>query len=709
MIHPLLERQLRRLQRKHPDQELPLKELLDLVSETYQQLEEERQKKDRSLRLMSEELLEMNRVAMASQEAYVSTLVENVVDGVITVDRNFRIAKVNAAAIDIFQAQEDDLLRTNFKDLFSFPDHQSLIDGLECELTGHRLDGSSFPAELSVSEISLEERSFFLAILRDISPRKEAEQALIQAKEKAEALAQSKAEFLSTMSHEIRTPLNAVIGMTSILTDTPLSMEQSEYVHTIKTGGEALLAIINDILDFSKIESNRLQLEVIPFPTLEPIEDTMDLLAGKAHDKSLELLYDAAPGLPTILHSDITRIRQVLVNLVGNAIKFTEKGEIVVRIDATPTSQPEHYLFTVAVQDSGVGIPKDRLDTLFQAFSQVDASISRKYGGTGLGLAISKGIVEQLGGTMWVTSEWGKGSTFCFTFEAKAEILRQEADDVQQLQGKRVLVVDDNEVNIQILEQTLQRWGLEVIAFTSPYEALDHALHHDDLDLIITDGLMPDMSGPAMVRELRRFKSREVLPVILFTSGIHRLEPGMETLINGSLSKPGRQHLLLQVVMQALQLRPVTDTLRLPGNVYLPLPKMKLLLVEDNSVNQRVALRMLSKLGLEADVVGNGQEAVDICQTIHYDLILMDMMMPVMDGIEATEHIRRKERPNGHRSTIISMTANVMKEDIDRCYEAGMDDFLSKPVRLDKLRETLARWMLPQEAASQLDPDPTTL
>ena len=704
MTHPLLERQLRRLQRKHPDQELPLNDLLDLVSETYQQLEEERQKKDRSLRLMSEELLEMNRAAMARQEAYVSALVENVVDGVITVDRDFRIVKVNAAAIQIFQAQEEDLLGTDFQELFVMEKDQALRDGLECELTGRRLDGRTFPAELSVSEISLGESSFFLAILRDISQRKEAEQALIQAKEKAEALAQSKAEFLSTMSHEIRTPLNAVIGMTSILTDTPLSMEQSEYVHTIKTGGEALLAIINDILDFSKIESNRLQLEVIPFPTLEPVEDTMDLLAGKAHARGLELLYDAAPGLPTLLHSDITRIRQVLVNLVGNAIKFTEHGEIVVRVNAASIPLSDRFLFTMSVQDSGVGIPKDRLDSLFQAFSQVDASISRKYGGTGLGLAISKGIVEQLGGTMWVESEWGKGSTFYFTFEAKAETLSQEADDVKQLQGKRVLVVDDNEVNIKILERILERWGLRVLTCTSPFKALEYAMEQQDIDLVITDGLMPDMTGPEMVRELRRFKSREELPVILFTSGIHRLEPGLETLINGSLSKPGRQHLLLQVVMQALQLRPATDTLRLLQTTHLPLPKMKLLLVEDNSVNQRVALRMLSKLGLEADVVGNGQEAVDICQNIRYDLILMDMMMPVMDGIEATGHIRRSERPNGHRSIIISMTANVMKEDIDRCYEAGMDDFLAKPVRLDKLRETLARWMMPQEMTDPLDP-----
>ncbi|MDP5170509.1 MAG: response regulator [Bacteroidia bacterium] len=692
--------------RKDPNGILQIDALLDLVSHTYTEQDEERQKKDRSVKMMSEEMLDLNRKSMERHEAFVSALVENVVDGIVTIGSDLRITKANKAAMNMMGSEADELIGLHFESLFDqeegacflHVDLKQLSDGLECEMVAKSLTGNSFPIELSISQISAGDSEFFLAIIRDISQRKNTENMLIDAKVKAENLAQSKADFLSTMSHEIRTPLNAVIGMTSLLVETPMTREQLEYANTIKTGGESLLAIINDILDFSKIESGRLDLESVPFPTIEPIEDVMDLLASRAHAKGIDVMYTLEEQVPVMIQSDITRIRQVLVNLVGNAIKFTEKGQVLVTVSASSIIDRECEM-TFSVKDTGIGIPQDRIARLFQSFSQVDASTTRKYGGSGLGLAICKGIVERMGGSIWVESEDGEGSSFIFTIMVKAEekqTLEREAA-LNLLLGKRVLVVDDNELNLQILKKQLERWNLMVLCETLPHTALQKIRGGLEVDLVISDGLMPVMNGADFIRNLRKIKSKDELPAILFSSGMNRIEADLESMINGSISKPGRQKTLLQTISQALQLEVVPIDSLVPGKERMQLPpRLKTLLVEDNSVNQRVAIRMLSKLGIEADVVGNGLEAVNIATQIRYDLILMDMMMPVMDGLEATIEIRKMEEVSGHRSYIIAMTANVMKEDVDRCHAAGMDDFLSKPVRIEKLEETIFRWFATQ-------------
>lgn len=703
MTHPLLERQIKRLKRKHPDGLLEEKQLLELVSTTYAQLDDERQKKDRSLALMSEEMMELNRISMARHEAYVSTLVEKVIDGVITLGSDLRVAKVNASAAAMLGGKSDELIGLDFPSLFSKPNGESIC--LKCSVTdsegfqdndiiGKPLTGKVFSAELSVSKVSQgDEKSFFLVIIRDVSQRKETEKMLIDAKEKAEAAAHSKSEFLSTMSHEIRTPLNAVIGMTGLLSDTGLSEEQIEFVNTIKTGGEALLSIINDILDFSKIESKKLDLEVLPVPTIDPIEDVMDLLVSKAHKKRIDLMYDIDPAVPSMIDTDITRLRQVLVNLVGNAIKFTEEGQVLVKVSSLEREPNRHQLL-FEVKDTGIGIPPERVDRLFKSFSQVDASTTRKYGGSGLGLAICKGIVEALGGQIWVESEAGKGSSFNFSFETSTSNHQDSIskDLITSLAGKKVLVLDDNEVNLMILDRQLSGWGMEVVTESVPHTALKKLRGGLPVDLIISDYRMPILSGEDFVERLRGFASKKELPVIIFSSGVKRVSAKIEPMINGSLTKPGRQETLLKMVANAMGTASEVTIKQKKENEREQFPKLKLLLVEDNSVNQKVALRMLSKMGIEADVAGNGLEAVEIASQIQYDVILMDMMMPVMDGVESATIIREQETEGPHRSTIIAMTANVMKEDMIRCREAGMDDFLSKPVRLEKLEQTILHW-----------------
>lgn len=703
MIHPLLVRQIKRLRRKHPEGRLEEEQLLDLVSTTYTQLDDERQKKDRSLALMSEEMMELNRISMAQHEAYVSTLVEKVIDGVITLGADLRVAKVNASAAAMLGGESDELIGLDFPSLFRKPNGEPIClkcsvgnsDGFQDnDIVGNTLTGESFSAELSVSKVSQgDEKSFFLVIIRDISKRKETERMLIDAKEKAEAAAHSKSEFLSTMSHEIRTPLNAVIGMTGLLSDTGLSEEQIEFVNTIKTGGEALLSIINDILDFSKIESKKLDLELLPVPTIDPIEDVMDLLVSKAHKKKVDLMYDIDPGVPSIIDTDITRLRQVLVNLVGNAIKFTEEGQVLVKLSSVASKSNRHQLL-FEVKDTGIGIPPERVDRLFKSFSQVDASTTRKYGGSGLGLAICKGIVEALGGRIWVESEPGKGSSFNFTFETSTSNHQDPVanDIIASLAGKKVLVLDDNEVNLMILDRQLSGWGMDVITESVPQTALKKLRGGLAVDLIISDYRMPILSGEEFVQRLRGFRSKTELPIIIFSSGLQRVSAELEPMINGSLTKPGRQETLLKTVAKALGTMDEMVIKEKKENEREQFPKLKLLLVEDNSVNQKVALRMLSKMGIEADVAGNGLEAVEIADQIKYDMILMDMMMPVMDGVEATIEIRKQETEGHHRSTIIAMTANVMKEDMERCREAGMDDYLSKPVRLEKLEQTISHW-----------------
>ncbi|MDR4467312.1 MAG: PAS domain S-box protein [Nitrospira sp.] len=669
------------------------------------------------------------KVKREEQEARLRAIVDQAVDGIITIGERGTIETFNRSAESMFGYSAVEVIGQNVHVLMPEPyksEHdgylanyhrtgEAKIIGIGREVLGRRKDGSTFPLDLAVSETRLDNRRFYTGLVRDITERRAAEEKLAQtarelesrnrelaeANQSALAATRAKSEFLATMSHEIRTPMNAIVGMAELLEETPLTPDQANYVGRFSRAAASLMELINTILDLSKIESGHMALESVPFDLPQLVDSIADLMTGKALAKGLELLIHVHPHLPRGVVGDPTRLRQVLTNLVGNAVKFTESGHVMIKIEPAPT-QASCQALRFAVSDTGIGIPQDKLQTVFEAFTQVDSTTTRKYGGTGLGLSISQQLVAMMGGQLCVNSEVGAGTTFSFVIDMpEAPLL--EADrhpHYLDVHGRCILVVDDNETNRMIVREHLSRAGVTLIEAASGAEALrildETARRNESFDVAIVDYHMPGMDGLALSEAIRARPEWSAMPIIMHVSDLQRddAQRAKSLGIANYLYKPLNRRRLMESLALVLDLVEPTETY--PASADPPdmstLSPYYILLAEDLEDNRDVVKLFLKDTPYQLEMAVNGAQALEQFKNGTYDLVLMDMQMPVMDGLEATAAIRQWERDQRRTPTpIIALTANAFKEEADRSLAAGCTAHMTKPIKKKTLLTLIAQ------------------
>ncbi len=654
--------------------------------------------KDITEQKRSEELIQQNQQLLSS-------INRNIKEGLYRSTPEKGMVYVNQAFVEMFGfASEEEAIQSPSGSLYvDVNRRKELVEFIEKsgsfnneEVKFRKKDGSTFWGLLSsMRTVDSDGNVMYDGAIRDITRIKEFEEEIILSKEIAENATRAKSDFLATMSHEIRTPMNGVIGMTSLLADTSLSSEQRDYVDTIKLSGEHLLNIINDILDFSKIEAGHLELEQTSFDLNTIIEEVMNLFSSRAYEKNLELLYSVENNEVFQLIGDVTRLRQVIVNLIGNAIKFTEQGEVLVHVKNLGQLGQKVHL-QILVTDTGIGIPEEKLDKLFKPFSQVDNSTTRKYGGTGLGLAISMRLVDLMGGKLQAESKENEGTTFTFdVFMERTFLDENRFRSAELLKGKRILIVDDNMTNRKILEQLFRNNGMLVESYNNPMIALSIIREGKKFDLGLIDMKMPEMDGITFGKEMDKLVNG--VPLILYSSVGHMLSrTDINRYFKAHVNKPIRHDLLLQKMASIFQ---VDQPVNIEPEFIASIPEasvgtkypIRILLAEDNMINQKLAERILEIFGYQIDIADNGKIAFEMMQENLYDMILMDVMMPEMDGLEATRTIR-STIDSMDQPIIIAVTANALKGDRELCLEAGMNDYISKPINTLELKALLVKY-----------------
>jgi len=652
---------------------------------------------------------ELERLQSVTESDSLASLVASKTDNAVMVfDTDHTIEWVNPSFARITGYEAEEVVGRKTEDVLYGPETETTAvrqiekavetgRGLSREVLHYRKGGRAYWASGSITPVVDDQDRLVrcIAIFHDVTRRRQAQEALQKAKEAAEAASRAKSEFLANMSHEIRTPMNAIIGMTELTLCTDLSPEQHEYLSTVKESAESLLGLLNDILDLSKIEAGKMEITSVEFDLNKLVSQAMRALAVRADQKGLELAWHLPPSVPQWVVGDPARLRQVVINLVGNALKFTEAGEVILRIDPQWETDAELSLH-FSVSDTGIGIPADRLDGIFEAFRQGDSSTTRHFGGSGLGLTISSQLVEMMDGQMWVQSHEGQGSTFHFTvkFAVSTESVSETgANDDETLAGRSVLVVDDNAANRRIIEECLKDWGMQATGVESASSALDElkrmAAADEPFDLLVSDACMPEMDGFQLIERVRQ-AMRTSLPTVLMLSSADLLEEAnrcRQLGIAAYLTKPVAPSDLKEAILCGLGQRESVAAARAgPEARYEGIPQLRVLVADDNRANRSLATQIVRKRGHQVTAVDSGQAALEALERDAFDVVLMDVQMPEMDGFAATAAIRERERKTGGHLPVIAMTAFAMKGDRERCLAAGMDAYIAKPVATEELQ-----------------------